>query len=43
MFRKQYIFAKMYGCAKETSFEPETTISTMNLKSDATSCLSSSS
>jgi len=33
MFRKKYIFAKIYGCAKEASFEPKTTISTMNSKS----------
>jgi len=33
----------MYGCAKETSFEPKTTISTMNVKSHATTCLSLSS
>jgi len=42
MFRRQYIFAKNYGCAKEASFEPKTTISTMSLKSRAATCLSSS-
>jgi len=42
MFRRQYIFAKKYGCANEARFEPKTTISTMSLKSSATTCLSSS-